>query len=192
MTVTFYALWLLCVLGMVVFATSAAQRGGELVAMALGATAAAAWTSWRPPGPEIVGFLAAGGASLYLFRPRYAWAAATCGGALAGVAATLLAMMGAPRTAGLAATALGMTGIVWLTRRRPQFAPELVREEALLVVGAFGLAVAMLPRVLDGWQAAANLSIEAEPVRAMVPVWTLIVLATSSALGGAYSLWSRR
>jgi hypothetical protein len=192
-TVTFYALWLLCVLGMVAFAASAARRARELAYMAIGWAAAVGWTATvGPPAPEVVGSIAFGGALLYLFRPRYAWAAAACGGVLAGVAATLLGLMGAPRAGSIVATALVVAGVVWLVRRRPAFAPEVVREEALLVIGALGLGVAMLPRVLDGWQAAVNLGAQAEPARAMVPAWTVFVLATSSVLGGAYSLWSRR
>ena len=53
-----------------------------------------------------------------------------------------------------------MAGIVWLARTRPVFSPETLREEALLIVCTLGLAVAVLPSVLDGWQAAANLNVQ--------------------------------
>lgn len=160
--------------------------------MAIGAAGAVALTAVRAPSPELVGLIAVGGALLYLVRPRYAWVAAGCGGVLAGVAATLFGTMGAPRAGGLVATGLLVAGVIWLATHRPAFAPEAVREEGLLVVGALGVGVAMLPRVLDGWQAAANLSVGLEPARAVVPAWTVFVLAMSSALGGAYALWSRR
>jgi hypothetical protein len=56
-----------------------------------------------------------------------------------------------------------------------------------------GLAVAVLPSVLDGWQAAANLNVRVENVaREAIPSWALSVVATSTLLGAAYALWSRR
>ena len=46
----------------------------------------------------------------------------------------------------------------------------------------------------DGWQAAANLTIEpATPgPTTPVPTWTLALVGTATALGAVYSLWSRR
>ena len=82
---------------------------------------------------------------------------------------------------------------VWFAKTRPGFSPETLREEALLIVSMLGLAVAVLPSVLDGWQAAANLNVRAESIaRDAIPAWVLSVVATSTLLGAAYALWSRR
>jgi hypothetical protein len=76
---------------------------------------------------------------------------------------------------------------------RPAFAPERLREEALLFVCTLGLVVAVLPSVADGWQAAANLNVRAENVATQaIPAWTLSIVAMSMLLGAAYTLWSRR
>ena len=62
-----------------------------------------------------------------------------------------------------------------------------------MIVGTLGLGVAVLPSVLDGWQAAANMNVQMENVaRQAIPVWVLSVVATSTLLGAAYALWSRR
>jgi len=77
---------------------------------------------------------------------------------------------------------------------RPSFAPEVLREEALLGLCLIGLVVAIVPGVTDGWQAAANLTIQpATPgPTTPVPTWTLALVGSAMALGAVYSLWSRR
>jgi hypothetical protein len=105
----------------------------------------------------------------------------------------VLGMLGAPVLLTGPLIALGMAGTVWLAQTRPVFSPETLREEALLIVCTLGLAVAVLPSVLDGWQAARNLNVPVENVaREAIPTWTLSVIATSTLLGAAYALWSRR
>jgi hypothetical protein len=83
---------------------------------------------------------------------------------------------------------------VWLSRVRVTFAPDILRDEALLALCLLGLIVSVVPGVLDGWQAAANLTVEPSEVgpATPVPAWTLALVGTSLALGALCSLWSRR
>jgi len=194
MTVILHALWMLCALGAVVFAAAAARRIGHVGVMTIAYAVASALSGpARPPDPEFAGVLAASGALVYLFRPRHAWIAAMAGGALAGMLAGLLVIMGAPGPVAVPLVAAIAAGTVWLARARPIFAPETLREEGLLIICLLGLGVAVLPSVLDGWQAAANLNVGAEPgATQTIPLWTLTILMLSSLLGAAYSLWSRR
>jgi hypothetical protein len=193
-TLTFYALWMLCALGAATFAAAAAPRRRWLVALAVGFVSPAIFSGpARAPDPEVAGLFAAGGAIVYLFRPRYAWLAFVLGGAVAGMVIQVAAVLGASPVLSTPLVAVAMGGIVWLARTRPVFSPEALREEALLIVCTLGLAVAVLPSVLDGWQAARNLNIRAENVATeAIPPWTLSVVATSTLLGAAYALWSRR
>lgn len=195
MTLTFHALWMLCALGSVVLAAAAA-RAGFLAALAM--TVAFLVTA-RYVGPQslpdatIVGVLALTAAAIFLFRPRYAIVGAALGGMVGGVWTGLLEVQGLPYSVALigAASVIGLTR--YLTRRRPSFAPEQLRDEGLLAVGLLGLVVAMLPGVLDGWQAAANLAAPSDRAgQTVVPMWTSALLLSSTTLGAVYSLWSRR
>jgi len=96
--------------------------------------------------------------------------------------------------AALAAVSVLAATSAWLARVRPSFAPEVLRDEALLGLCLLGLVVAIVPGVTDGWQAAATLTIEpaAPGPTTPVPTWTLALVGTATALGAVYSLWSRR
>lgn len=192
MTVTFHALWMLCALGATTFAAAAAPRRRWLVAFAIGFLAIV----MRPggqPDPEVAGLFAALGAIVYLFRPRYAWLGFVLGGALAGMLVQVVGLVGGPVAVTAPLVALGLGATVWLVRTRPAFAPVALREEALLIICTLGLGVAVMPSVLDGWQAAANLNTRIENVaQQAIPMWVLSVVAASTLLGAAYALWSRR
>jgi hypothetical protein len=190
-TVIFLASWMLCALGAATFAAAAAPRRRWQIALAIGFILAAVFSG--PPDPELTGLFATVGGIVYLFRPRLAWLAMLLGGAVAGMLIPALGLLGAPSLMTAPVIALVMAGIVWLARSRPVFSPEMLREEALLIVCALGLAVAVLPSVFDGWQAAANLNVGVENVaREAIPAWTLFVVVTSTLLGAAYAVWSRR
>jgi hypothetical protein len=191
-TVTFHALWMLCALGATTFAATAAPRRRWLVALAIGFLAVVMLPGAQPD-PEVAGLFAAFGSIVYLFRPRYAWLGFVLGGALAGMLVHVIGLVGGPVPATAPLVAVSLAATVWLARTRPHFAPEALREEALLIVCTLGLGVAVLPSVLDGWQAATNLNAQMENVaQQAIPVWVLSVVATSTLLGAAYALWSRR
>lgn len=194
MTITYHALWMLCVLAAVVFATGAASRRHTIAALAAGLIGGVLW--WSPgrlPDAAMTGLLTPLAAALYLFRPKMRVVAVAFGGALAGMLAALLEVQGV-------STMLSpLPGIVLvavpaaLARTRPTFAPEPLRDEAMLMIGVVGLGVAVLPGVLDGWQAAGNLAAATERVAtASLPMWTLLLLLTASSCGALHSLWSRR
>lgn len=194
MTLTFQALWLLCALGAVVCAAASARRRRDLAGLAIGfVVAVIAASPVRLPDAATVGTLAVVAAAIALFRPRLAILSALIGGALAGMLSALVEAQGLSAFVSPVAAGLLLVVPVWLTRTRPHFAPERIREEGLLGVGLLGLAVTVLPGVLDGWHAAANLAAPTErTLSTMVPAWTMALLLTSTTLGALYSLWSRR
>jgi hypothetical protein len=185
---------MLCALSASTFAAAAAPRRRWLMALAAGFLTFAVFAGpQHVPDPEVAGLFASAGAVLYLFRPRHAWVAVGLGGALAAMLTQVLGVVGVPFLAAMPIVALLMAGVVWLARTRPAFSPESLREEALLIVCSLGLLVAVLPSVLDGWQAAANLNVPVDNVATQaIPVWALSVIATSTLLGAAFTLWSRR
>ena len=144
-------------------AAASAHRVQLLAATAIGCAAAvtASGVGWLPD-PEIAGLLAAGSSLVFLFQPRHAWAAAMAGGALAGLTTGLLPVLGIPFPVAALLVAVAIAGTARLTRARRGFAPDIMREEALLIVCLLGLVVAVLPSVLDGWQAAATLNVRVE------------------------------
>lgn len=195
MTISFHALWMLCAFGVVVHAATAARRVRDLVALAAGFIIAATLASpQRLPDPAWAGVLSAGAAIVILFRPRYAIVSTAWGGALGGMLTAMTEVQGLHPIAAFAAVAALAAITAWLARRRPHFATEVLRDEALLGLCVFGLLVAILPGVTDGWQAAANLTVEpATPgPTTPVPAWTLTLVIMATALGAIYSLWSRR
>jgi hypothetical protein len=194
-TLSFHALWMLCAFGVVVHAATAGRRVRDLIALAVGFIVAAVIASpQRLPDPAWAGVVSAGAAVVLLFRPRYAMASAAWGGALGGMLTAMTEVQGLHPIAAVAAGAALAATPAWLARVRPSFAPDVVREEALLGLCLLGLAVAIVPGVTDGWQAAANLTMEpATPgPTTPVPTWTLALVGTATVLGAVYSLWSRR
>ena len=194
MTLTFHVLWMLCALGAVAFAATAGPHVRAVAAMIVGLGAAVLWTSpGRLPNPVFIGSLTVIAAAVYLFRPRLRLATAAFGGVLAGAMTSLLEVQGVTTVLSPVLAVVLVAVPAWLARTRPTFAPELLRDEAMLIVSVVGLGVAVLPGVLDGWQAAMTLSAASDRTpSAAVPLWTLGLLITASLLGAVYSLWSRR
>jgi hypothetical protein len=194
MTLTFHALWMVCALGAAVFAAAAHRRVRDRVALIVGFIAGLALVSPTGiPDVTVVGFVAAGAAALYLFRPRFSLVAVALGGSLGGVFASLLQLQGLPSWLALAVAAALLVVPVHLAATRPAFAPDVLRDEGLLAIAVVALTAAMLPGVLDGWQAAANLAATTDRATAAgLPLWTLALLLVASCLGALYSSWSRR
>jgi hypothetical protein len=194
---------MLCALGTVVFAAAATRRW-DRAAMAAGFATAALLTNGSDlPDAAWTGGLAAAGAALLLSFGSFGSFAKfstartigfLVGGALAGWWATLLEVQALPFFVALPVVG----GIVLLTMRlsrtRPSFAPGVLQEEGVLAIMVLALVVAVMPGVMDGWQAATNLSgaqeRPADPVA--IPLWTLVLIFASTTLGGVYSMWSRR
>jgi hypothetical protein len=193
-TATFQALWILCALGAVVFAAAAARPKGGLLAFGGGFVAAAIVLGPdRLPDAGVAAAFAAAAAALCLYTGRYVLAGSACGGWLAGTWLALLHAQGLPFALAAVAAATPSAVAVWLTRTRPAFAPDVIREEGLLAVLLLGTGVAILPGVLDGWQTAAVLNARMPGATAVtVPAWVVVVVAASMAMGAVSSLWSRR
>ena len=193
MTLPFYALGMLCSLGAVVFATVAGASRWRTVSAIVLFCAGVAWTTGvATPAPEVIGCVVAVGSAALLLWPPWTTMAAALGGALAGVWSGILAAQG--MTWWLAVPlAVAPPVAALLARRRPEFAPSHLRDEALVVVFALGLGVAMLPGVLDGWSTAQSLTMQpADAQNRVVPAWTLAMTGAAFGLGASYSLWSRR
>jgi hypothetical protein len=185
---------MLCALGAAVFA-AAARTALERTALAAGfAIAWAAVSPDRLPDAGLIGGLAAAATIVYLFRSRYVLLSLAFGGALGGMLTALVEVQGVPAWLAPVAAGVPIVASMYLAATRPAFAPQVLREEGLLAIAVLGLGVAMLPGVLDGWQAAANLSAAGSERRAAasMPMWTLMVLLITSCLGALYSSWSRR
>jgi hypothetical protein len=187
---------MLCALGAVVFAAAAAKGSvRQSAALAGGFGFAALFTSGSSlPDASWTGGLAAAGAAVWLFKPALRLASAAIGGVLAGSWTALLEVQALPMAAALLIAAALVIVTMRLSRVRASFAPDVLRDEGMLAIGVLGLGVAVMPGVLDGWQAATNLSGAqdrvAEPIA--IPMWTLALILTASSLGGLYSVWSRR
>lgn len=170
-----------------------ADRAGAAVLLAGFAAALAAVTPARFPEPPSIGAAAALLAAAALFRPRWWPVAAFAAGAFAGLWVSVLRTQGLPLApALLLAAALPAAGVA-LTTRRPEFAPSVLREEALLVVGGLGLVVAVGGPLAAGWRSAGVLA--AQPLSGAPPAsegWLAAFVLGCVVLGGLYSLWKRR
>jgi hypothetical protein len=193
-TLTFHALSMVCALGAVVFAASVAPHPRALVALA-GAFAVALMATgagWLPDA-GLVTLLAAGVAAVRLWTGRYVVVTAVAAGLLAGAWASLLQVQGLPPVVAVAAPAAALAVTAWLSRTRPAFAPEVIREDALLALAVIGVGAAVLPAIVEGWQTATSLTAATtHRVDLAIPAWTLVLVVASTALGVLSAVWSRR
>ena len=186
-----HALGLLCALAAVTFA--AVPIGSYPVrvwlAAAVGFVGAAVWLR---PEPTSIGLLIVVVAGVQLVWPRRGWVLMASGLA-AGLWASLLGSQGLPTLAAWVLAAGLPLASARLTARRPEFAPTVLREEALLAVCALGMVVAAGPTVAAGWGSASVLNLEsAGVVRRALGVWVVLLGGASIALGGWHSLRRRR
>lgn len=188
----FYALWMVCGFGVVVFAT--AVRGWRSVLLCAAGFGAGAVLA-RVPGaldPGWVAALAAAVAVIALTWSRHQLLTSMCCGVFAGLWAALFHVQGLPAASAYAVAASVLALAALLAARRPAFAPPVLRDEGLLVVFALGVVVTTAPAIAEGWRAAMNLTVEPGTPGDPVPVWTLALAWLSLASGGAYAMWSRR
>ena len=196
MNLLFTALLMLCGLGTAIFATTAARKRGALAALGLGfATGAVLIRPDVLPNASWTGGIVAGVAALQIFRPDVRFLAPLCGGALAAMWSALLQIQGLPPVAALILAGIVPALSAYLSGRREAFAPESLREEAMLALVVTGLVVAMIPEVSAGWRSALALNREEESALAasqFLSGWVLVLSAASVVLGGLYSLLRRR
>ncbi len=194
MNLLFTALIMLGGLGAAIFATTGTGKRDAAGLLALGFVLATIFI--RPdalPDPRWLGCIVAGVAALEIFRPRLAWVALICGGALAGFWSALLQIQGLRPGAAMVLAGSVAGGSAILSFRRTEFAPEPLRQEAMLVMVGLGLAVAMIPEISGGWRSALALNREeGAQTNPVLSGWVLVLSASSVVLGGLYSLMRRR
>ena len=140
--------------------TSGAARVWPWLAMAIGF---AGGVLTRTAGGLIdaawVGGLSATVAALELVRPGHFLVTGGAAGVLTALWTSLMQAQGLPGIGAYAVAATVTCLCAYLPDRRPDFAPILVREEALLGLGALALVVAMAPAIARGWQSALALNV---------------------------------
>lgn len=193
MDLTIVGLWYVCGFGLATFAAATPLRWSYAGLFAL----AWAGTSWLA-GPDVLptlpfaGVLTAAGAGFQLIRGNSPRVSAVLAGGLAGIWTGVLEIQGVPPLLSFfVALALPAAAAVLATRKG--FAPDTLRDEALLFVSVLATFAAAAPAVHDGWRAALNLNLQdTGPVAVMLPFWTVALSAMAATCGGLYSLWSRR
>ncbi len=190
----FTALLMLCGLGAVTFAAKAARRREVFPGLALAlAIPASGIPPEAIPDARWIGSIAAAVAAIEIFRPNARWIASLCGGALAGLLGLLLQAQGLPFPVGVLLAVAVPSVAAYFSLRRTGFAPEALRQEAMLATLALGVAVAVIPGVTSGWQSALALNRdEVSSSNHIIANWVFLLGAASVALGGLYSLLRRR
>jgi len=184
--------WLFCGLGACVFAALAVNRWRS-VALAAGFIATA--TLVRPahmPDPVWVAGLAVGIVILTFVRPKVIWLAIVFGGGLAGLLSSLLQSEGIDIIPAVLACATLLAVAAAYGMSRQGFAPAAIRDDALILVAALALLLALAPGLAAGWRSAVALNVGERGGSARpVPVWVLVIGGASLGLGSAYSVWRR-
>lgn len=190
------ALWLLC---MFAAATHAAHvtvyRNGLL--LPLGTGVAFLFERWQPLQAEWVGASVAVLAVWQLLRGLPSYALLFWSGVCAGWAAALLASMGLPWWLAVPLCLIVTSAATWLNTRRSDFAPTIIKKQALLGLAWLAPCVAAAPGVISGWQSAQRLNVElnveltAATARA-IPAWCWQLTIAALLLGVVRGLWGRR
>lgn len=79
----------------------------------------------------------------------------------------------------------------YFTARRPSFASPAMRDEALLLALALGLAAGVFPGLSDGWRSAAALNAGESGAPVAAPAWMLALVGGLMGAGGLYTWWRR-
>lgn len=189
-----HAAGLLAVLAAAVFGAQSAR--GALGAATLAASFAAAvlaFSTLVPPSPTTLGFCVVAAAVAALARPRWWWLPPVAAGLFAAAWISILEAQGLPWLPGALAAVGVLAAAALLAARRRGFMSAEMRDEALVIVAAFALLLAVGHDVVDGWRS--SVALKAEPLAAAGPQvgpWLGALVAASVLLGGAYSLWKRK
>ena len=189
-----FPLLMLSGFGATVFASVGADRGRWL-ALALGFAAVIFWNyHGQPLDTAWIGGLSALAAVAHLVVPGRGWMATAVGGALAAIFQVVLQAQGLPPAAAWTAAVTPPVAACWLAARRGDFAPQALREEALLMVLGVALLVAVTPGVAAGWRSAVALNATADRGGSdlALPAWALSLSGSAAAAGGLASLWRHR
>ena len=179
---------MLCGLGAATLASTVTGRR-DMAALIAGFVVA---TIWLRPEPVWIGGMVALVAVLGLGISRLGPLSAVVAGALAGLWAHVLEGYGLPAWTALpiAAAVPGMA--LMLAHRNPGFAPQALREDALLTIGLMGLVVAAVPAVSTGWRSAVAMNLEPGGWgRPDMGLWMTLGLGAVVSLGGLHTLWRR-
>lgn len=129
---------------------------------------------------------------LKIVRPAWSFVVPVAAGIAASGWVSIVAAQGLPVMAAWAVAGALLTTAAWLARR-PGFAPALVRDEALLLLGVAGLVLAAGGEIMAGWRSAVALS--GGPLEGGAPGigagLTAVVVAAVLA-GCGWSWWKRR
>lgn len=194
---TLFSYWTLFALASCVFISASAgprvRPLPDLLTFAGGYVAAAllSLAGWSVE-PSAVAALCAAFAGTQLVWAGLQAGAFAAAGVVSALSAAFLKDSGAPVAVAWTMSLLlpGLT--VVLRARVVDFAPDRIREEALLFVLASGLLAAAAPEVLAGWESAMALNGSALPSSGeVVPGWVLIGLGLA-VVAGAASRWWRR
>ena len=198
-----HAVGMLCGLGAATLATTVKGRR-DMVALGAGFIVA---TLWLWPQPVWIGGMVAVVAVLGLAVPRLGSPGTLTGnsvrvsvrvlsagvaGALAGLWVHVLGGYGLPAWSAVPlAAAVPGTALV-LAQRSSRFAPQTLREDALLTIGLVGLVVAAVPPLSTGWRSAVAMNLqpggEAPPAMGL---WLTLGLGAVVSVGGLHTLWRR-
>lgn len=183
----------LMALAAAVFAGQADGARASLAAMlAALALAGAAFVRLGAPDVSAIAFCVVAAGATALARPQWVLLPPLAAGLFAAAWISVLRAQGLPwLPAVLLAVSVSLAARA-LAARRAGFAPPELRDEALVVVAAFGLLLAIGPDVVDGWRSA--VSLQAEPLAGQGDVgpWLGALAFGCVLLGGAYTAWKRR
>ena len=166
----------------------------RLLLMATGFAVVAWFLSGRTPDAAPTAMsLAVVGAARLAWPTRLEPVTALAAGAAAAALWRVLGAQALPQSLAVVVATAPCLASAWFTAARPQFAPPRMRDEALLLVLAFGIVVAVVPAFSEGWHAALALNAQSTSSQsAPVSLWTTTTAASVFALGAGYSVWRYR
>jgi hypothetical protein len=188
------AVLMLCGLGAVTLMASSARRLEVCGALAISLVIAAARipTEYLPDA-RWIGCVVAAVATVLVFRPNIRWIGPLCAGVLAGLLGGLLQAHGVLFWMAVPGAILLPVAAAYCCSK-PGFAPDDLRQEAMVATAVLGLTVAVIPEVSAGWQSALTLNRGGATggSNQIIANWVLVLSVVSAALGGLYSLLRRR